>query len=76
MQLREYCNTERGMQSRLAEALGIRRSYFNQIVTGYRPIPIEYAAQIEKETKGEVTRKEMFPTNWMDIWPELRNGKR
>jgi DNA-binding transcriptional regulator YdaS (Cro superfamily) len=29
------------------------------------------AATLEKESKGLVTRKDIFPTNWFLIWPEL-----
>ena len=28
-------------------------------------------AAIEAYTKGEVTRQEMCPDRWQDIWPEL-----
>lgn len=29
------------------------------------------AAEIEKATDGEVTRKSLFPTTYQTIWPEL-----
>lgn len=29
------------------------------------------AAEIEKATKGEITRKTLFPENYNVIWPEL-----
>ena len=28
-------------------------------------------ATLEKETKGKLNRKQMFPKNWKIIWPEL-----
>jgi DNA-binding transcriptional regulator YdaS (Cro superfamily) len=30
------------------------------------------AAKLEKETEGKITRKQLFPDTWMDIWTELR----
>jgi DNA-binding transcriptional regulator YdaS (Cro superfamily) len=29
------------------------------------------AAQLEKATDGQVTRKMLFPNSWAKIWPEL-----
>ena len=33
------------------------------------------AAQIEKQSHGLVTRKEMFPKSWFLVWPELHDNK-
>lgn len=71
MDLRAYCELERGNQQRLADGTGLDYGYINQIVNGRRPIPIEHAAKIEELTGGMVTRKEMFPYKWKRIWPEL-----
>jgi hypothetical protein len=30
------------------------------------------AAQIERESKGLVSRKDLFPQSWHQIWPELQ----
>lgn len=30
------------------------------------------AAEIEKESCGLVSRKDLFPASWQTIWPELR----
>ena len=35
---------------------------------------IELAAQIERESHGLVTRKDMFPQSWHLIWPELEKN--
>ena len=32
---------------------------------------IMLAARIEKESRGLVTRQDLFPGNWYLIWPEL-----
>jgi DNA-binding transcriptional regulator YdaS (Cro superfamily) len=31
------------------------------------------AAQIEKQSHGLVTRKDLFPKSWNLVWPELAN---
>lgn len=71
MDLQTYAAAERGRQNRLAKKIGVSTGYICQIISGFRPIPIELAAQIEIATDGNVTRKEMFPTKWQSIWPEL-----
>ena len=71
MNLSEYLLQERGRQSSLARAIGAHAPDISRWANGARPIPLEYGAEIEKATGGLVTRKEMFPTRWMSIWPEL-----
>ncbi len=73
MQLKEYCADKRGRQRAIAEKIGVAYTYMNQMVTGHRPIPVEYCAQIELATGGAVTRKEMRPDDWHEIWPELNH---
>jgi len=36
-----------------------------------RGVPIEHCARIERELGGVVSRRELRPDDWMDIWPEL-----
>lgn len=31
------------------------------------------AAELEKQSHGLVTRKELFPETWQFVWPELAN---
>jgi len=31
------------------------------------------AAEIEKQSNGLVTRKDLFPKSWHLVWPELQN---
>jgi DNA-binding transcriptional regulator YdaS (Cro superfamily) len=30
------------------------------------------AASLEKVTEGKITRKQLFPDTWQDIWTELK----
>lgn len=72
MQLKNYLESlERGGAARLARALGISPSYLSQLASGEAPISPARCVKIEKELDGAVTRQEMRPADWQDIWPEL-----
>jgi DNA-binding transcriptional regulator YdaS (Cro superfamily) len=74
MDLKTYItDSERGTAKNLADALGVSRSFLSQMAAGTAPISPERAVLIEKETGGQVTRKDMYPDRWHLIWPELVN---
>lgn len=73
MKLKDY--TAIHSQSDLAKRIGFAPSFVNQWVSGKRPIPVVACVAIERETSGQVTRKDLRPTDWMDIWPELIERK-
>jgi len=60
-----------GGTSTLARILGRSSSEVSQWISGHRPIPITYAAAIERATNGLVTRRDLRPNDWWAIWPEL-----
>lgn len=60
-----------GGQAALARAIGVTAPAINQWLSGARPIPIERCVAIERATGGEVSRKELRPNDWENIWPEL-----
>jgi DNA-binding transcriptional regulator YdaS (Cro superfamily) len=60
-----------GGQSALANLLGVSSPTVSQWRSGLRPIPAERCVSIEKATLGAVTRKDLRPDDWMNIWPEL-----
>lgn len=39
-----------------------------------RGVPIEQCWPIERATGGAVTRKDLRPDDWQEIWPELAEG--
>lgn len=41
------------------------------MASGKKPIPIQHMTAIERFTGGAVTRQQMRPADWADIWPEL-----
>lgn len=71
MKLKEYtAKLPRGGCGKLAEKLGISKSYLSQMVTGKAAISPTNAVAIEKATDRAVTRKDMRPADWRQIWPE------
>ena len=71
MKLSEFTSQERGGQSRLAEMIGVPPQLMYQWARGVRPVPIERCVAIERATNGAVTRRDLRPDDWADIWPEL-----
>lgn len=41
------------------------------MASGDKPIPLQHMPAIERFTGGAVTRQQMRPDDWADIWPEL-----
>ena len=77
MDLKTYIRTsERGTATKLAAKLGISMSYLSQLGGGQAPLSPERCVDIEEATDGAVTRKDLRPTDWQRIWPELRTKKR
>jgi len=60
-----------GSQAALARCLNVTAPTINQWAKGVRPIPERMAVAIESTTKGAVTRRDLRPEDWQDIWPEL-----
>ena len=53
-----------------AEACGTTVGRLNNVAYG-APCGAKLAAAIERESGGRVTRQQMRPHDWQDIWPEL-----
>lgn len=34
-------------------------------------VPVAYCATVERLVDGRVNRRELYPDDWMSIWPEL-----
>ena len=64
------CETVGGVK-KLADLLGVAESTVTQWRKGIRPIPLRKGVQIEIATKQLVTRRDLYPNEWQDIWPEL-----
>lgn len=55
-----------------AKELGVFPVQIHHWETKARPVPAVRAVQIEKATNGEVTRADLRPDDWEQIWPELK----
>lgn len=55
----------------LASACETTLGHLKNVGYGYRPCAAELAVRIEQRTAGAVTRQDLRPDDWRDIWPEL-----
>lgn len=71
MQLIEYFNKGLDTRSKLAVKIGVTAAQVSHWLTGFRPLPLERALVIERETKGQVTCESLRPDidwrRWSDI---------
>jgi len=70
MNLDKYLSTQEN-QKKFSKRTGIPMSSLSFWRHGKRPVPFERCPQIEAATKGMVTRRELCPDNWQELWPEL-----
>lgn len=71
MKLREWTKEVQGRPIELATAIGASPVLISQWATGKRLVPIERCVPIERATDGAVTRRDLRPDDWHEIWPEL-----
>ena len=71
MNLKDWSQQARGRQAALASALNVTNPNVSGWVAGQKQPGIKTALAIERFTNGEVTRKELRPDDWHEIWPEL-----
>ena len=60
----------------LSNAIGISPAYAWQLKVGMRPLKPAHCVAIERATGGAVTRKDLRPHDWKDIWPELEGKEK
>ena len=58
----------------LGREIGVSPVLISQWANGDRPVPVERCVAIERATKGVVTRRDLRPSDWLQIWPELANS--
>ncbi len=59
----------------LGAALGVTKGAVSQWKGAERRVPIIHCAVIEKLTGGVVSRRELRPDDWQQIWPELTQSE-
>lgn len=62
-----------GGVGKLAALVGVAAPTVTQWCKGSRPVPPRKAVRIESATARQVTRQEIYPTDYHEIWPELAN---
>ena len=60
-----------GSQTALAHALNVERMHINHWKKGKAQVPIKRCVQIEKLTGGVVTRKDLRPNDYHEIWTDI-----
>ena len=70
MKLKDYV-AERGVTAALARQIGAQPQLVWQWASDVRPVPIERCVPTERATEGAVTRRDLRPDDWHEIWPEL-----
>lgn len=71
MDISTYLTNTGRAQSEFARAIGVPSALLYQWLNGLRPVAAKHCVKIERETAGQVTRKELRPKDWQDYWPEL-----
>ena len=72
MNLADHLAHDVANASALARQIGVSPSMLYQWRKGLRPVPAERCAAIERATQGAVTRRDLRPDDWAEIWPELK----
>ena len=60
-----------GSEKALADWFGVTKAAVWQWKQEGRWTPIEHCPEIERRTGGAVTRRDLRPNDWQQIWPEL-----
>jgi DNA-binding transcriptional regulator YdaS (Cro superfamily) len=77
MDLREHLKSlTRAEREAIATKSGTSLGHLVNVSYGYKPCSPELASGVERATRGAVTRQELRPDDWRDIWPELAPKKR
>lgn len=69
--IRDACDFAGGITA-LAHKLGIAPQVVHRWASGQQTVPVVRCVEIEELTGGAVTRKQLRPDDWYQIWPELR----
>lgn len=59
----------------LAQSCATSLGHLRNVAYGYRPCGAALAVRIEQGTSGHVTRRDLCPDDWQDIWPELADSQ-
>lgn len=72
-ELRIYLNALSLIEQRIfADACGTTIGYLRKALSRNHELGPALCVLIEKASDGKVTRKNLHPTDWESIWPELK----
>ena len=71
MKLLDYIRRPENSASALAARVRIAPAFLYQIAHGKRQPSAALARAMEVVTSGAVSRRDLRPSDWGDIWPEL-----
>lgn len=72
-ELRIYLNTlSLSEQRTFADTCGTTIGYLRKALSKNHELGPALCVLIEKASDGKVTRKDLHPTDWESIWPELK----
>lgn len=71
MKLKEFLEKTKITQTEFAKKIQSTATEVSTWCSLKRPVPVARCVKIEQATNGEVTRKDLRPDDWFDIWPEL-----
>jgi len=69
--LRHFCESGALSISDLARRLDVSPPTVTEWCRGRRPVPIARCLAIERATGGVVSRRDLRPNDWREIWPDL-----
>ncbi|KHJ60183.1 transcriptional regulator [Burkholderia glumae] len=75
MDILTYLMARNTSQADFAKALGVSQGLVCQWIKKRRPVAADRCVAIERATDGAVTRRDLRPDDWQDIWPELVQPK-
>lgn len=73
--LKTLCEGGEPSISDLAAKLGVSAPTVAEWCSGRRPVPIRRCLAVEAATGGRITRRDLRPDDWRDIWPELADSE-
>ena len=71
MKLEQYLRAQRGRAAIVAMQARVAQAFLWAIAKGARPCPVKLAVRIERITLGEVSRRDLFPDDWWEYWPDM-----
>jgi len=71
MNLKNYLAQAEVKKADLARSVSVSPALLHQWIEGIRPVAIRHCIAIERATANQVTRKDLRPDDWQNIWPEL-----